>query len=113
MARGFRFWRIGALIYFVVNFGGAIAAAVQQEEMHMMLHIFLLTLGIVGYAGWWLGTRGRRATAPVAELPAERLEYLQRSVDAIALEVERVGEAQRFADKLRAERGEIPPPEKQ
>jgi high-affinity Fe2+/Pb2+ permease len=113
MARGFRFWRLGAGLYFLVNFGGAILAAMQREEMHMMLHIFLLALGVVGYGGWWLGTRGRRQNVPAAQLPTERLEYLQQSVDAIALEVERVGEAQRFADKLRAEGGEPPPLKKE
>jgi hypothetical protein len=30
-------------------------------------------------------------------------------VDAVALEVERLGEAQRFAEKQRVERGETPP----
>jgi hypothetical protein len=51
---------------------------------------------------------------PQAQLAAEqqRIEYLQQSVDAMALELERVGEAQRFADKLRVERGETPPPKK-
>ena len=35
-----------------------------------------------------------------------RLEQLQQSVDAIALEVERIGEAQRFNAKLQAEQNE-------
>jgi hypothetical protein len=33
-----------------------------------------------------------------------RIDYLQQSVDAVALEVERLGEAQRFQEKLRAEK---------
>jgi len=37
---------------------------------------------------------------------AAQLEQLQQSVDAIALEVERIAEAQRFSAKLLAERGE-------
>jgi hypothetical protein len=111
MARRFRLWPIGA-VYFAINIGGAIIAAVQQEEMHMMLHIFLVLLGGAVYAGWALGKRGRPQPAAAAQLPAERLEYLQQSVDAIALEVERVGEAQRFADKLRAEQG-LPPLKKE
>jgi Tfp pilus assembly protein PilN len=35
-----------------------------------------------------------------------QLEQLQQSVDAIALEVERIAEAQRFSAKLLSERGE-------
>src|SRR3979409_403510 len=105
MARRYKFWRIAAGLYFVINFCGAIAPAVQQEQMHMMVHVFLLLLGIVAYAGWRFGRRDRPQDAAQAQLPAERLEYLQQSVDAIALEVERVGEAQRFADKQRAEQG--------
>ncbi len=46
------------------------------------------------------------------ELPSplyeERLDQLQQSVDAIAVEVERIAEAQRFSAKLLAERPEIP-----
>jgi hypothetical protein len=101
-------WPIGAL-YFLINIGGAIIAAVDKEEMHMMVHFVLILLGAAIYAGWWLGKRAKPQNVPAAELPAERLQYLQQSVDAIALEVERVGEAQRFADKLRAEGGTTTP----
>ena len=38
----------------------------------------------------------------------ERLEHLQQSVDAIAIEVERIAEAQRFSAKLLSERVSIP-----
>ena len=36
----------------------------------------------------------------------QRFDQLQQSVDAIAVEVERIAEAQRFSAKLLAERGE-------
>jgi hypothetical protein len=39
-----------------------------------------------------------------------QLEQLQQSVDAIAVEVERIAEAQRFSAKLLAERGEFANP---
>ena len=112
MIRRWRLWPVGA-VYFLTNIAGAIYAAVQQTQMHMMMHIVLILLGVAVYAGWWLGKRGQPQTAAVAELPAERLAYLQQSVDAIALEVERVGEAQRFADKLRTEGAEPPPVKKE
>ena len=43
---------------------------------------------------------------PLMPLSDERLEHLQESVDAIAVEVERIAEAQRFSAKLLAERPE-------
>lgn len=39
-------------------------------------------------------------------LPQQQLEQLQQSVDAIAVEVERIAEAQRFSAKLLAERAD-------
>ena len=42
--------------------------------------------------------------SPVARERDERLERLEQAVDAIAVEMERVGEGQRFMTKLLAER---------
>ena len=52
-----------------------------------------------------------RAMARTKRLPPQaeqdaRLEHLQQSVDAIAIEVERIAEAQRFSAKLAAGRPE-------
>jgi hypothetical protein len=69
--------------------------------MHTGIHVALTLLG-----AWWMWAvveRSRQA-APVAGIAAERLAQLQDSVDAIAVEVERIGEAQRFAAKIAAER---------
>jgi hypothetical protein len=52
-----------------------------------------------------------RQKAPSSALPREdsqRLEQLQQSVDAIAIEVERIAEAQRFSAKLLHERVDSP-----
>ena len=43
-----------------------------------------------------------------ARLDDGKLEQLQQSVDSIAIEVERIAEAQRFTAKLAAERSETP-----
>ena len=46
------------------------------------------------------------------ELPPEtnaRFERMEQAIDAIAVEVERISEAQRFTTKLLAERGSSPP----
>ena len=79
-----------------------------------MAHLFLLLLGVAGYIGWRIARRGvpQEDHLPRAQVAEQRIEYLQQSIDAMALELERVGEAQRFSDKLRVERGEIPPPRK-
>ena len=58
-------------------------------------------------AGWNLETpmppapASRHARAPEDE---SRLERLEQAVDAIAIEMERIGEGQRFVTKLLAER---------
>ena len=108
MTRRSRLWRIGAPLFVFINVGGAGYAAAMGEPLHAAVHVGLLFLGLGGYLVW------RNAAQPRGQdlLPQhadERLEYLQQSVDAIALEVERIGEAQRFSDKLRAEQADTPP----
>lgn len=51
--------------------------------------------------------RIERGTPPQASLPADvagRLERIEQAVDAVALEVERIAEGQRFTTKLLSER---------
>ena len=57
------------------------------------------------YAGtkWLLAATKRKELAP-SRLDDSRLEQLQQSVDSIAIEVERIAEAQRFSAKLLAGR---------
>jgi hypothetical protein len=105
-------WAAGGL-YAFINVGGLAIALARGEGMHSMLHLFLLLLGVAGYVGYRLARRGAPVDhLPRAELAESRIEYLQQSVDAMALELERVGEAQRFSDKLRVEKGETLPPKK-
>ena len=111
MTRSSKIRRAVAGLYAFNNVGGLIYAAGEEQEMHAMLHLFLLVLGLAGYVGWRLARRGAPPDhLPRAELAEQKLEYLQQSVDAMALELERVGEAQRFADKLRVEKGQSLPP---
>ena len=66
----------------------------------------LVTIGLVAWKVATKGTpRGRQQLSPAND---ERLEQIQQSVDAIAIEVERIAEAQRFSAKLLAERPEQP-----
>jgi hypothetical protein len=61
----------------------------------------LSLIGVVAYkAIVW------KQRAPRARVDDDRLERLQQSVDAIAIEVERIAEAQRFMAKLLTEHPE-------
>jgi len=103
MSRPSKKWRVAAAAFILINLGGAGYAAAMGEWVHAATHVGLL---IGGYLMWPLVPGAREEDLPQAELSDGRIEYLQQSVDAIALEVERIGEAQRFNEKLQAERVE-------
>ena len=72
----------------------------------VMATIVLSIASLCGiYVGckWAISSTKRREQLPSARNDA-RLEQLQQSVDAIAIEVERIAEAQRFSAKLLAGR---------
>jgi hypothetical protein len=60
----------------------------------------------VGIVAKWSLVAAKRRELRSSQLDIERLERLQQSIDAIAIEVERITEAQRFSAKLLAERKE-------
>jgi hypothetical protein len=73
----------------------------------VVMLVIIASLG--GLAGIWVGTRWALAATKRKEIGASyrddaRLEQLQQSVDSIAIEVERIAEAQRFSAKLLAGR---------
>jgi hypothetical protein len=48
---------------------------------------------------------------PPAEIPAgvtERLDRIERAVESVAVEVERISEGQRFVTKVLSDRGDLP-----
>ncbi|HWL41239.1 MAG TPA: hypothetical protein VNO75_13500 [Gemmatimonadaceae bacterium] len=102
-----KLWRAAAAVYVFINVAGAVYAAVEAEPAHAMLHVTLLAVGAAAYAVWRLKAQRQRNLA-TPQLSEQRIEYLQQSVDAIALEVERIGEKQRFSEKLRSAPSEIP-----
>jgi hypothetical protein len=58
--------------------------------------------------------RWERGSTPVTNLLPDlthRLERIEQAVEAVAIEVERMAEAQRFTAKLMAERQSLPPAE--
>jgi len=76
--------------------GAALAATV-------LIPIFALFV----WRGWRRGRRGQQAVPHSAEYES-RFERLEQAVDAIALEIERVGESQRYQTKLLAEANLMP-----
>ena len=105
MTRRAKLWWSVAALYAIINVGGAVFAAVQGGWLHAATHVGLLVVG--AYVVSRLAARARPQDVPdvlQADERRERLEHLQQSVDAVAVEVERIGEAQRFSAKLESER---------
>lgn len=107
MARLGTKWRVAAGIFTVINVAGAVYAFVQGEMMHGATHVALI-LGTV--VAWQIfSSPSRQENDDVVPQLDSQIEQLQHSVDAIALEVERIGEGQRFINKLQQEEAERQP----
>ncbi len=100
MTRRSKVWLAAAVLFTLVNFAGGVFAAAQGEPLHTSTHAGLVLLG--AYLVWRLAP-GREARARPGEL-SDRLTHLEQSVDAVAIEVERIGEGQRFMTRLLSER---------
>jgi hypothetical protein len=107
VTRRAKVWRVIAALFTVINVGGAGIAILSGEPLHAALHVALL---IATYVVWRLVSRRHQRELPDAQPVDERLEHLQQSLDAIALDVERIGEAQRYAMKVVSERARSSPP---
>ena len=104
MSRRTKWLAVAAAIFAVVNVGGAIFAAWQNEFQHAGVHVALALLSVYGTM---LLSRRRNAatdandaTSANASEVSDRLSNLERSIDVVAIEVERVGEGQRFMTEL-------------
>lgn len=102
-----------AALFTLGNVAGGVYAAAMGEIRHAGLHVFLALVG--AWFTWQLARRRRdRGVAAEADVAADgsprelasRLTSLEQSLDAIAVEVERVGEGQRFMTRLFTEQGE-------
>ena len=115
-----KLWTAVAAIFTVVNVAGAVMAAMQGEVMHAGLHALLSLVG--AYVVWrlapWrseLGAERELAYRPdtlAASASHEltiRLTHLEQAVDAVAIEVERIGEGQRFITRSFADKSPAPP----
>ncbi|HET7551935.1 MAG TPA: hypothetical protein VFK04_11630 [Gemmatimonadaceae bacterium] len=114
-----KLWTAVAAIFTVVNIAGAVIAATQGEAIHAGVHALLSLAG--AYLVWQLAPRRsdvgaereveRRPDAPASSTPPEltnRLTHLEQAVDAVAIEVERIGEGQRFITRSFVEKGPAP-----
>jgi hypothetical protein len=107
MARRVSRWQIAALIFGVINAGGAVFAFAQGETSHALTHVGLL----LGTLAFWqvISPSPQASQETVPHQIDSQVERLQQSVDAIALEVERIGEGQRFINKLQQEQSDREP----
>ena len=85
----------------------------NHRDLELLLFLATSTLFVsnVGFAIAWVRARERALRAQLDGVrpqatAADPSEKLERAVDAIALEVERISEGQRFVTRLLAERGE-------
>ena len=106
-------WPVLAALFTLGNIAGAVYAAAMGEMRHASLHVMLTIAG--AWFTWVLVSRRRGETdghtpggsASSGEF-GRRLGHLEQSLDAIAVEVERVGEGQRYMTKVFAERERTP-----
>ncbi|HEX3866465.1 MAG TPA: hypothetical protein VHV78_06910 [Gemmatimonadaceae bacterium] len=63
-----------------------------------------IAITIKSIAGVWGKRLDAQRDRPHADAVEQRLARIENAVDAIAIEVERVGESQRFATRLAAQR---------
>ena len=97
------FWRAAAVLFTLINVIGLIYAVVLGETMHAVTHASLLAAGFVFWQVRSIWRRDLVETAPPQQIDSH-LDHLQQTVDAIAIEVERIGEGQRFAQKVLEEK---------
>jgi hypothetical protein len=70
-----------------------------------IIAVFASTMVALFFAARFLWNRTSRSALPAPRLDDGRFQRLEETVDTIALEVERMSEAQRFTAKLLLERG--------
>jgi hypothetical protein len=104
MAQPSMLWRAVGGIFVLINVAGAIYALVRGEPMHAASHVAVLLVGVGAYR-LWTGARASHEPDSTDQVVAgQRLDHLQESLDVIAVEVERIGESQRYARKILEER---------
>jgi hypothetical protein len=116
MTRRSKVGLVVAVLFTLVNLAGVGFAAAAGELLHAGIHLVLLIPGAYfvwrfapkrdGRRLWRLG--GSETPDPTGEL-TDRLTNIEQSVDAVAIEVERIGEGQRFITRIFTEKGAARP----
>ena len=87
---------------------GQIAQSVAQDLIPIVAILSVFVLAPIAIAIsrliWKRATNAPRAAAAPDQATQQRLEQLQQAVDAIAIEVERISEGQRFVTKIMSDR---------
>ena len=109
MTRSAKLWRVATIAYFFINGAGAIYAAAMGESMHAVAHVALFLVGAAAWAAWRMRSPNPEQETLAAAEANQRIEHLQHALDSIALNVERIGEAQRYETKILEERVETLP----
>jgi hypothetical protein len=74
----------------------------------LLMFVFLAPVALAWARMWWRRSSSATPARPADHESSARLERIEQAVDAIAIEVERVSEAQRFHTKLLGEGQGIP-----
>ena len=108
MTRRSKTWLVVAVIFTAINIGGVVPAAMAGESLHAGIHVVLALLGAYYVRKIWRGVRPE--TPALSGDYSDRLTHLEQNIDAVAVEIERIGEGQRFMTRVLTEK---PSPEKQ
>lgn len=91
--------------------------SVIPREAVQITEMFFVTVAVVAVGiplarafGRWLDRRGAPAPRADTSLLEPRLERIEQAIDAVAIEVERISEGQRFTNKLMGELRALPAP---
>ncbi len=103
MTRRSKIWLVVVGLFTALNFAGGVYAAAMAEPLHAGIHVALMLVGAYLLSRIAPG-RDALAERDVPRLLTDRLTNLEQAVDAVAIEVERIGEGQRFMTRLFAER---------
>ena len=105
MKRRSTLWLLAAVAFTAINVAGAPVAASEHQFIHSTAHVLLALVG--GLAVWYLVRRDSRSPAERGRSSeiGSRLTNIEQAVDAMAIEVERIGEGQRFMTRLFTEEG--------